>query len=156
MPDSLKNGRAMYAEFLPESDDFLFLFVPDANPDDRAVYLATLRAGKAANPVLLMKSQIAARYTPAGGGRILFLRDNDLYARRLNRRARKLEGDAELVVRGVASQPELNMHRGYFSVARDGTLAWRAGRLMWAIDDREKTRLLLEHARLVSRTISTA
>jgi hypothetical protein len=56
MPDSLKNGRAMYAEFLAESDDFLFLFVPDANPDDRAVYLATLRAGKAANPILLMKS----------------------------------------------------------------------------------------------------
>jgi hypothetical protein len=77
---------------------------------------------------LLLKNQTAARYTPAGGGRVLFVRNDNLYSQRLNRKARKLEGEAELVAQGVSSQPSQSAHRADFSVARNGTVAWRPGK----------------------------
>jgi eukaryotic-like serine/threonine-protein kinase len=128
MPENLKEGRCVYPDFLPGSEDFLLEFVPDRDPEEAGVYLATLRDGKAVNPVLLLKNQTAARYTPAGGGRILFVRNDNLYSQKLNRSARKLEGEAELVAKGVASQPMTNTKGGDFSVARNGTVAWRSGR----------------------------
>jgi serine/threonine protein kinase len=127
-PTPLKEGRWWYPEFLSEGQDFLSLFVPYQNPDDAAIYLASFRDGKAVNPVLLIKNHTAARYTPAGGGRILFVRNDNLYSQRLNRRTRKLEGEAELVVQEVASQPSMTIHQGDFSVARNGTVAWRPGK----------------------------
>ena len=60
----------------------------------------------------------------AGGGRILFVRNDDLYAQRLDRQKRKLEGDPELIVQGVASALDI----AYFSVSRSGALAWRPGK----------------------------
>jgi hypothetical protein len=78
--------------------------------------------------VALLKNQTAARYTPAGGGRILFVRNDNLYSQKLNRRTRRLEGEAELAAQGVASQPSTGTPRGDFSVARNGTVAWRPGR----------------------------
>jgi len=128
MPETLKDGRCLYPEFLPGSEDFLFMFVPHRDSDEAAVYLATLRDGKAVDPVLLLKNQTAARYTPAGGGRVLFARNDNLYSQRLNRSTRKLEGEAELVARGVASQPSMGIHRADISVARNGTVAWRPGK----------------------------
>jgi hypothetical protein len=128
MPRPLKEGSCYVPEFLPGGQDFLFLFAPSRDPDDAAVYLATLRDGKAVDPVLLLKNQTAARYTPAGGGRILFVRNDNLYSQKLNRRTRKLEGEAELVAQEVASQPSMGQYRGEFSVARNGTIAWRPGR----------------------------
>ncbi len=128
VPEIFKEGRCLYPEFLPGTEDFLLEFVPRAEPDEAAVYLATLRDGKAMNPVLLLKNQTAASYTPAGGGRLLFIRNDNLYSQRLNRGARKLEGEAELVAKGVGSQPSSNTNRGDFSVARNGTLAWRPGK----------------------------
>ena len=129
MPQDLRNGTARNPEFLPASDDFLFLFVPFREEDEAtAVYLATLRQGKAMNTVMLLKNQTAARYTPAGGGHLLFVRNDNLYSQKLNFRSRKLEGQVELVAHGVASQPSMIVHRGDFSVARNGTIAWRPGR----------------------------
>ena len=129
MPQDLKNGAPRNPEFLPASDDFLFLFVPFQEKDDApAVYLATLRQGKAMNNVMLLRNQTAAHYTPAGGGRLLFVRNDNLYSQKLNLRSRKLEGQVELVVHGVASQPSMEVNRGDFSVARNGTIAWRPGR----------------------------
>ena len=128
MPARFKEGDSRYPQFLPGGEDFLFEFDPDQDPDDAGVYLATLRDGKAVDPVLLFENQTAARYTPAGDGRILFVRNDNLYSQKLNRHARKLEGEAELVTRGVASQPGIKVNRADFSVARNGTVAWRPGR----------------------------
>ena len=89
------------------------------------IYLATLRDGRAVDPVLLMKNATAARYTPAGGGRLLFVRNDNLYAQTLNRTARKLEGEPELVQQRVASSPAF--HVAHFSVSRTGVVAWRPG-----------------------------
>jgi hypothetical protein len=78
--------------------------------------------------VRLLKNQTAARYTPAGGGRILFVRNDNLYSQKLNRGTRKLEDEAELVAQGVSSQPSGSIHRADFSVAGNGTVAWRPGK----------------------------
>ena len=72
-----------------------------------------------------MKNATAARYTPAGGGRLLFVRNDNLYAQTLNRTARKLEGEPELVQQRVASSPAF--HVAHFSVSRTGVVAWRPG-----------------------------
>jgi hypothetical protein len=72
-----------------------------------------------------MKNATVARYTPAGGGRILFVRNDNLYAQRLNQAARKLEGEPELVQQNVASSPAFG--RAHFSVSHTGVLAWRPG-----------------------------
>jgi serine/threonine protein kinase len=123
-PDFLKGGLSTYPAFLPGREDFLFLFAPAENRDNPAIYLATLRDRKIVDPVMLVRNQTPARYTPAGGGRILFVRSNNLYSQKLDRVGRKLMGDAELVVSGVSSQPLL---RADFSVDRRGTIAWRPG-----------------------------
>ena len=113
-----------WPEFLPGSEDFLVLAAA-ARIEQSEIYLATLRDGRAVDPVLLMKNATAARYTPAGGGRLLFVRNDNLYAQTLNRTARKLEGEPELVQQRVASSPAF--HVAHFSVSRTGVVAWRPG-----------------------------
>jgi eukaryotic-like serine/threonine-protein kinase len=115
-----------WPEFLPGSEDFLVLLGSVARGIERSeIYLATLRDGRAADPVLLMQNATAARYTPAGGGRLLFVRNDNLYAQTLNRTARKLEGEPELVQQSVASSPAF--HVAHFSVSRTGVVVWRPG-----------------------------
>jgi len=123
----LPEGRYVYwPEFLPGSEDFLFLSDLLARGiEESEIYLATLRDGRAADPVLLMRNATAARYTSAGGGRILFVRNDNLYAQTLNRTARKLEGEPKLVQQSVASSPAFR--RAHFSVSRTGVMAWRPG-----------------------------
>jgi serine/threonine protein kinase len=122
----LPEGGAEFPEFLAGSEDFIFyLDVYERTREESEIYLATLRDGRAADPVLLMKNATAARYTPAGGGRILFVRNDNLYAQKLNRTARKLEGEPELVQQRVASSPSFGIT--HFSVSRSGTVAWRPG-----------------------------
>jgi len=118
-------GMSDWPEFLPGSEDFLFISMLARGIEESEIYLATLRDGRAADPVLLMKNATAARYTPAGGGRILFVRNDNLYAQTLNRTARKLEGEPELVQQHVASSPAFG--RAHFSVSRSGVVAWRPG-----------------------------
>ena len=89
------------------------------------IYLATLRDGRAVDPVLLMKNATAARYTPAGGGRLLFVRNDNLYAQTLNRSARTLEGEPQLIQQRVASSPAFRV--AHFSVSRTGVVVWRPG-----------------------------
>jgi serine/threonine protein kinase len=120
----LKTGSYFKPEFLADSSDFLFAFRPDG-VQDAEIFLATLKNGKVINPVGLMQNPTAAHYTPAGGGRILFVRDDNLYSQKLNLRERKLEGDAELVQQSVASAPVTALV--YFSVSRSGLVAWRPG-----------------------------
>jgi serine/threonine protein kinase len=118
-------GFYAWPEFLPGSEDFLVTQMSTGGIEESEIYLATLRDGRAADPVLLMKNATAARYTPAGGGRILFVRNDSLYAQTLNRTARKLEGEPELVQQRVASSPAFG--RAHFSVSRTGVVAWRPG-----------------------------
>jgi hypothetical protein len=120
----LKDGSYYHPEFLPDSSDFLFAFRPDGS-GDAEILLATLRNGNVINPVRLMQNPTAAHYTPAGGGLILSVRNDNLYSQRLNLKERKLEGDPELVQQGVASAPGLAL--GDFSVSRSGLVAWRPG-----------------------------
>jgi eukaryotic-like serine/threonine-protein kinase len=120
----LKGGDYYEPEFLGDNSDFMFAFRP-AGDEEAEIFLATLQNGKAINPVRLMQNPTAAHYTPAGGGRILFVRNDNLYARKLNLKARKLDGDAELVQQRVASAPGLALAE--FSVSRSGLVAWRAG-----------------------------
>ena len=117
-------GGLLYPEFLPGTQDFLALSASAGGEDE--VRLATLSSGKISNSVTLFKNETAARFTPFGGGRVLFVKNDNLYSQRLNRAARAVEGEPELIVRGVASQPALM--RADFSVAANGTIAWRPGR----------------------------
>jgi hypothetical protein len=78
----MKPGKYEYPQFLPGGEDFLFLFHPD-DEEGGEVYMATLSSGKAVDPTPLMKNDTAASYTPTGGGRILFVRDDRLYGQKL-------------------------------------------------------------------------
>ncbi|MEO5925767.1 MAG: protein kinase [Bryobacteraceae bacterium] len=115
-------SEVYWPEFLPDSEEFLFL--RDA-AGEREIYLATLTDGKATDVVALMKNTTAGHFTSAGGGRLLFVKDNNLYSRKLDRASRKLEGDPELIQKGVGSSPGFSAAN--FSVSRDGVIAWRPG-----------------------------
>jgi serine/threonine protein kinase len=119
-----KEGLYYNPEFLPGREDFLFTFVP-ADSEGAQIYLATLRDGKIFNPQLLLANDTSAAFTPAGGGRILFVRADNLYSQKLDLRARKLSGDPELLQEHVASFAA--SRNAYFSVSRNGAIAWRSG-----------------------------
>jgi serine/threonine protein kinase len=122
----LQTGSYEYPEFLPGGSDFLFLFWPQ-HSEENEVYLATLRNGKVTDPVLLLKNDTAARYTPANGGRILFVRNDNLYSRKLDLKRRRLDGESQLVVEGIAAGPG-SSGEADFSVSRTGVIAFRTGR----------------------------
>jgi len=79
----------------------------------------------ATNAATLRAACEAVRYTPAGGGRVLFVRNDNLYAQTLNRTRRTLEGEPELIQQRVASSP--SFYAAHFSVSRTGVVAWRPG-----------------------------
>ena len=124
----LEEGEIVHPQFLPDGENFIFLYVPWDSEEEGDIYLATLQDGRATNPVRLLRATAAARYTPAGGGRLLFIRNDNLYAQELDSNRRTLEGDAELVEENVASMPGISSFTAHFSVSRSGTLAWRPGR----------------------------
>jgi hypothetical protein len=64
-------------------------------------------------------------YTPAGGGRLLFVKENVLFAQALSADGRQLRGEPGVVARGVASNPRYN--RSEFSVSGNGVVVWRPG-----------------------------
>src|SRR5207302_3052007 len=80
------------------------------------------------NPTLLRRNETAARYTPAGGGRLLFVRNDNLYAQRLNLKTRELEKESQLIQEDIASGPGLDNHRADFSVSKSGAVASRPGK----------------------------
>ena len=123
----LPPGRLNDPQFLPGSEDLLFLSAPFGGSPP-GVYLATFRNGRLVNPVLLMRNDTAAHYTSAGGGRVLFVRNDNLYSQKLDRKERRLIGEAELFEQGVGSTPAFAVFRADFSVAESGAVAWRPGR----------------------------
>ena len=139
----LKEGHFYSPEFLPGGDEFLFTFVP-TDGDGAQVYIGSFRDGKVLEPKLLLENETAASYTPAGGGRILFVRNDNLYCQRLDRKGRRISGDPELLEEHVASIAELR--RGYFSVSRTGDIVWRSGGAVVAqatVFDRQGNRVAL-------------
>jgi eukaryotic-like serine/threonine-protein kinase len=116
-------------EFLPGGQDFIFsiLHLKNFSSQGLEIYLSSLRDGKASEPVLLLKNPTMAHYTPAGGGRLLYVRGDNLYSQKLDLRVRRLEGEPDLIAQSVASMPA-GLGTGYFSVARNGTVAWRPGK----------------------------
>jgi hypothetical protein len=121
----LSKGSIWYPEFLPAGDAVLFLWLPEDGANE--VYLASFKAGKLVDPVSLLKNETAARYTPAGGGRILFVRNDRLYSQKLDLGQRKLVGDSQLIEEHVGSEPGMNVYLADFSVSRSGVLVWRPG-----------------------------
>jgi eukaryotic-like serine/threonine-protein kinase len=120
----LGQGRFYNPAFLPGGEDFLFAFAK-ADAEEPQIYLATLEGTRAANPTLLFANDTAAAYTSAGGGRVLFVRNDNLYAQKLDIKARKISGNPELVQTHVVSTPAfLN---AAFSVSNSGTIVWRSG-----------------------------
>ena len=117
-------GAYFNPEFLPGGEDFLFAFA-QPNAETAQIYIATLRDRKAVNAKLLFDNDTAAAFTPAGGGRIFFVRNDNLYAQKLDVTARKVLGDPELVQQHVTSHA--GPRNGYFSVSRNGTIVWRTG-----------------------------
>jgi len=119
----MKAGGYYSPQFLPGSEDVLLGLQP-AGSSENQIYLFTLRDGQLVDPAPLMKNASGARYTPAGGGHVLFVRNFNLYSQPLNRATRKLEGDEELVQESVAASGPTP----YFSVSNSGTVVWRPGR----------------------------
>ena len=117
------DGSYFWPEFIPGRDDFLIGFEPrdEAGMD---VYLATLKDRQVVNPVRLMRNETAAAYTPAAGGRVLFVRNDTLYTQHLDLTARTLTGAPEVLAAGVATVPGFRLPE--FSVSGT-TIAWRPG-----------------------------
>jgi serine/threonine protein kinase len=120
----LKDGRYFNPEFLPGRRDFLFAFSPNGS-EGTQIYLATLRDGKATDAKFLFNNDTSVTFTPAGGGRIVFVRDDNLYSQKLDLGARKLLGEPQLVQEHIVSDP--GVRNAIFSISQSGTLAWRSG-----------------------------
>ena len=112
----------VYPEFLPDGKSFLFYYRDDAGTGK--VYLASLEGGRVTSAELLLENESTGRYTPAGGGNLLFVQRDNLYAQRLDIEGRTLAGDARLLIEGVASG---FLGRADFSVSDAGDVAWRPG-----------------------------
>ena len=120
------DGRFFFPEFLPDGKNFLFAW---AGFGDRELgfYLATLDAGKITRgPILLRKNLTLGHYSASGGGKLLYVQDDNLYAEKLNINNGTLEGKPQRVVDGVYS--EVVNRRAYFSVSHNGVIVWIAGR----------------------------
>jgi len=125
---ALPAGFPMYPEFLPGGEDLIFFLLASGDAAKTGEYLARYRDRKIVDPILLLVNETAARYTPAANGRLLFVRNDNLYSQKLNLSARKLEGEAAMVAEGVTSNPYAYIRRADFSVARNGTVVWRPGK----------------------------
>ncbi len=120
----LDNGMFYYPEFLPDGKYILFAW---ENGGDVGIYLAKVEDGIVSRgPFLLRKNPTAGHYSPAAGGRLLFVNDDKLFAQRLNLGRGALEGEPEMIAGPVASVPSIV--RPSFSVSQNGVLTWREGR----------------------------
>src|SRR6185503_16852882 len=127
MPDG-QPAALLYPEFLPRSEDVVALC--DKAEDESEVCIATMARGTVTAVKTLLKNVTAARFTPFDGGRLLFVKNDNLYSQRVNVTARTIDGEPELIISGVGSQPALR--RADFSVATNGTVAWRPGKAAMA------------------------
>jgi len=106
-----------WPRFLPDGVRFLF-YVQAARAQDTGVYVGSLKAKSAR---LLLRSVAIAAYAPPG--LLLFVRDGDLMAQRLDPSRMELQGEARPIVEGIA----VNRTYGFaeFAVSETGILAYR-------------------------------
>jgi len=122
----LSGGTFFCPEFLPDGKNLLFAWAGDADAE-AAIYLAAVEDGKVTRgPFPLLKNATAGHYSPARGGRLLYVRDDKLFAQKIDIARGKIEGPPERMVDDVFSEPI--MRRAQFSVSRDDVLVWRSGR----------------------------
>jgi WD40-like Beta Propeller Repeat len=124
---SNQGGKYFSPRFIPGTQDFIVLHRQRGDAAGE-VWLATLSEGVMTNVSVLMKNATAARYTPAGGGHLLYAKNDNLYAQSMDLSARHLVGDPKLVAKGVASQPSGSISLADFSVSQNGVIAWRSGK----------------------------
>jgi serine/threonine protein kinase/Tol biopolymer transport system component len=121
-----------YPHFLPDGEHFLFFGGPEpveGGTWTSNLYLGGWSSGKwTLMPVPLKANCGEARYSPAHGGAVLFVQNDNLYAQKLNLGQARLEGSATLVEASVASMGGLYPDTASFSVSGNGVLAWRPGR----------------------------
>jgi DNA-binding winged helix-turn-helix (wHTH) protein len=124
----LSEGRFLYPEFLPDGKTILFGFGRDSDTSlEIGLYLATLDHGRITkDPFLLRKNLTVGHYSPSGGGKLMFLQNDKLYAQGLDVGRGRLKGEPEQVVDGVLSS--IMTQYPAFSVSRNGVLVWEAGR----------------------------
>jgi hypothetical protein len=82
-----------------------------------------LVGGSMTNVNVLFKNETAARFTPYKGDEFFSLRVTIFTSAKLDLSERRVVGEAELVVRGVASQPAGGIAKADFSVSRNGVIA---------------------------------
>ena len=117
---------------MPDGGHFLFSgtgpLSSEGGPPAQNFYLRGWSGGKWTFPAVQLTSVSGeTRYSPAYGGSVLFVRNDNLYAQKLNISRTRLEGSPILVETSVASSAG-TIHSDSFSVSRNGVLAWRAGR----------------------------
>lgn len=119
-----------WPQFLPDGEHFLFSgYDLHAGSADQmhGIYLASWSSGRLnMSPKRILTNSNAVRYSPANGGSVLFVRNDNVYAQHLDLAKARLDGDAQLLVEGVASGAMFGIPR--FSVSNSGTLVWRPGR----------------------------
>ena len=109
--------------FLPDGRHFLYV-ARTANPQDFAIYLATIDGKERKRLVASRQSGVYAPPAPgAEYGHLLFLRDTTLMAQPMDPKRFDLAGEPFLVADQVGSVLAL----GYFSVSANGVLAFRNG-----------------------------
>jgi DNA-binding winged helix-turn-helix (wHTH) protein/Tol biopolymer transport system component len=123
---TLPHGSFFQPEFLPNGEDLLFAFAGEGD-EEAGLYLATLQDGKVTRgPVLLRKNITAGHYSPAGGGHLLYVHDDNLFAQKLDSNTGTLQGEPQRIVEGVLSREQ--RRSADFSVSRNGVLIWRPGK----------------------------
>jgi len=109
--------------FLPDGTHFLYLRLSRQN---QGIYVGSLDAKPAQQDARqLLATHVPAVFAPgpsAGGGHILFLRDNVLMSQRFDSRRLALEGDAVPVAESV----DVSNGRGAFAASSAGTLIYRS------------------------------
>lgn len=119
-----EHGVFYRPEFLPNGK-LLFGWATEADTE-AGLFLATLDHGKfAGKPVLIRRNITPGHFSASAGGRLLYLKDDDLFAQKLDPDSGKLAGEPQRIVVGVASAE--GPRRAYFSVSRNGVLTWTPG-----------------------------
>jgi len=111
----------LWPKFLPDGKHFLF-YGQSSDAESRGTFIGSLDSDET-RP--LIRGAWAAAFAPPS--HVLFVRDGNLYAQRLDLSGFALEGEPSLVAEHIASNP--GNGRGAFSVSNNGVLIYRHGEL---------------------------
>jgi eukaryotic-like serine/threonine-protein kinase len=125
---SLKDSGHYYPTFLPDGKHFLYMRFPSGNAD-AGVYVGSLdsKPEQQSKTPLFTTARASVSWAPSadsGKGRLLYWRDNVLYARTFNNSRLTLEGEP----RAIADQVGYNLNPAFamFSASAN-TLVYRRG-----------------------------